>query len=140
MKRLFIVLFIVLVAIGLFLFVYDYRSGQEQSFSDYFLNEEDLAQFQDGDIILRHGYGMVSDLITETMNDGRNVSHCAIISRDSTGISVIHSVSQSLSKYDGVQKQGIRRFIKDSKPNSIILLRYRGGKIIRLFRSLHMYI
>lgn len=80
---------------------------------------------QDGDIILRHGYGFVSDLITETLSENVNVSHCAIFVKSDTSMDVIHSVSQSLSDYDGVQMQNLKKFINDSKKNSVVVVRYK---------------
>ena len=130
MKRFFIVLFIVITLIGMFLLCYEFRSKQEHSISIYTLTQHEIDLIQDGDIILRHGYGMVSDLIVKTLKDDHNVSHCAIICKDSLNkITVLHSVSQSLSDFDGVQSQGLRKFINDSKQNSVIVLRYRKANL-----------
>lgn len=128
MKRIFIVLLVFSVTVLVFLFAYDYRSKQEHSFSAYTLSDDELLLLHDGDIILRHGYGMVSDMISSTMKEKFSVSHCAFVNKpDSGSIRVIHSVSQSLSDFDGVQDQGIRKFIRDSKPNSVIVIRYKGA-------------
>ncbi len=128
MKRLLFATLIIISSIVLFLLTYDYRSEQEQFFSDYNLSKEEFEMIQDGDIILRHGYGLVSDGIVEVMREDLHVSHCAILWKDSLNnkIKVIHSVSQSLSEYDGVQVQGIERFIRDSQENSIILVRFKS--------------
>lgn len=111
----------------MFLFAYNYKSKQEHFFSTYKLSSSEIAQLKDGDIILRHGFGMVSDLIVSTMNEEYDISHCAILVKDRNGFNVIHSVSQSLSDFDGVQSQSLNRFISDSKENSIIVVRYKGN-------------
>ncbi len=128
MKRGLIATLIVISSIALFLLTYDYRSEQEQFFSDYDLTKEEIAMIEDGDIILRHGYGLVSDGIVETMQEEWELSHCAILWKDSVSgeIKVIHSVSQSLSEYDGVQTQSLKRFIHDSQENSIMLVRFKA--------------
>lgn len=81
---------------------------------------------RDGDIILRHGYGFVSDMIIERLGEKWDISHCGIICKDTIGFIVIHSVSQSLSPVDGVQKQPLDSFIHDSKENSVIIVRYKS--------------
>ena len=103
--------------------IYDFTSEQKRIKINYALSKEEIALLQDGDIILRHGYGFVSDAITTTLKE--DVSHCAILVKDDNSFKVIHSVSQSLSDYDGVQTQGLKRFINDSKLNSVIVLRYK---------------
>jgi uncharacterized protein YycO len=127
-KRLILATLIIISSIVLFLLTYDYRSEQEQFFSDYTLSPQELEMIQDGDIILRHGYGLVSDGIVEVMREDLHVSHCAILCKDSLSnkIEVIHSVSQSLSEYDGVQIQSFDQFIRDSQENSIILVRFKA--------------
>jgi uncharacterized protein YycO len=126
-KRGLLATLIVISSISLFLLTYDYRSEQEQLFSDYDLTKEERAMIEDGDIILRHGYGLVSDGIVETMQEEWPISHCAILWKDTVNneIKVIHTVSQSLSEYDGVQVQSLDRFIHDSQENSIMLVRLR---------------
>ncbi len=95
----------------MFLFLYNYRTEQEHSFSTYTLSKKEINLLQNGDIILRHGYGMASDIIVKTLNEKYDISHCAIICKDSNQINVIHSVSQSLSDFNGVQTQTLSRFI-----------------------------
>jgi len=120
-----IVILIALQAFYLYMMTYDYKSELKRVRVNYRLSKEEVALLQDGDIILRHGYGFVSDMIVQTLRDAYDVSHCAIYVKDDSTKSVIHAVSQSLSEYDGVQMQGLRRFINDSKENSVIVLRYK---------------
>jgi hypothetical protein len=128
-KRVILIFSIILctaILIWLFLFIYEYRSKQEQLFSTYALSKAEIDSLHDGDIILRHGYGLVSDEIVETLNHDINISHCAILTKDTNNqFIIIHSVSQSLSDFDGVQSQDLKSFIKDSKPNSVIVVRYK---------------
>lgn len=126
MKKTLIILSVLAITITLFLFAYESRSKQELSFNRYSLNESELKKIKEGDIILRWGYGVVSDLIVKTLNQNYNVSHCAIVSKDPRGkFKVIHSVSSTISDFDGVQDQEMKSFIQDSKPNSIIVVRLK---------------
>jgi len=106
--------------------IYDYKSEQKRVKVNYTLSKEEILQIEDGDIILRHGYGFVSDMIGEKLSEEISLSHCAILEKHDSTINVIHSVSQSLSDFDGVQSQDLKRFINDSKKNSVIVVRYKG--------------
>jgi hypothetical protein len=125
MRKFFFSFAILLTAIFLFLLTYDFRAEQEQKFSAYSLADEEYALIRDGDIILRHGYGLVSDIIVETLKEGYDISHCAIISSDGDDFRAIHTVSQSISDFDGVQEQSLKSFIHQSHKNSVIVVRFR---------------
>jgi hypothetical protein len=98
---------------------------QEQSFYKYSLSEKEYNEIQEGDIILRHGYGLVSDLIVEQLKEKYDISHCAIVVKTDTGLAVIHSVSSSVSNIDGMQAQEMKSFIEESQYNSVVVIRYR---------------
>lgn len=120
---------IFIAAFVLYFLSYDYRSEQKQQIEDYTFTPEELALIQDGDICLRHGYGIVSDGIATSLSEEFHVSHCAILVKSDTapmGFRVIHAVSQSLSPYDGVQEQSLPRFIRDSQRNSLIVVRLKN--------------
>jgi len=125
LKKFFFVFVLIAAAIILFLFTYEYKSKQEQFFYTYTLSDKEISLIQDGDIILRHGYGFVSDVIVKRLNEEYDISHCAIITKKDNKFIVIHSVSRSLSDYDGVQSQDFKSFVKESKKNSIIIVRYK---------------
>ncbi len=129
-KIIFIVLFFLAISLYGFYLIYEKSSYAKLEKTNYKLSKDEIALIQDGDIILRHGYGMVSDMIVETFNKDLGVSHCALITKDKNDdkFIVVHSVSQSLSDYDGVQWQYLNNFVRDSKENSVIVLRYKKDK------------
>lgn len=131
MKKKFIWIFIALLILGLlaglFYMYYEYNSQQKQKHTKYSLTQQEISELCEGDIILRHGYGLVSDLIVESLQESLDLSHCAILAKDSTGqFIVIHSVSSTVSDVDGVQWQYLQPFIKDSKENSVVVVRFKG--------------
>ena len=92
------------------------------------LSSEELSLIQSGDIILRQGYGAVSSMIIKTLNEDIPVSHIGVISQDEKGdFFVIHSVSRAISDHDGIQIDEFERFLKHSRPNSVIITRYKGS-------------
>jgi len=126
MKKKFIVIIAFFVSVALFLFIYSFYSEKEHSNPQYSLSQEEINLIQDGDIILRHGFGLVSDIIVKSLKEKYDVSHCGIICKNNNGkINIIHSVSQTLSDVDGIQSHDIKKFVKDSRENSIIVVRYK---------------
>jgi len=113
--------------IYLFLFAYEKNSKQEQFFSTYKLTKDELSLINDGDIILRHGFGLVSDMIVKVLDEEYDLSHCALVRITDKSYKVIHSVSRSLSDYDGVQEQSLPSFIRESHENSIIIVRLKAN-------------
>jgi len=125
MRKVIFSIIIVIIAIALFLFTYDFRAEQEQSFYKYSISSKEYKLLKDGDIILRYGYGLVSDYIVKTLKEDYYISHCGIIVIKDGKYKVIHSVSQSLSDYDGVQEQSLEKFINHSQVKSIIVTRFK---------------
>lgn len=104
------------------------KLNTKQSAYKYLLKKEELILLQEGDIIMRRGYGVVSSMISNMNDAPYNLSHCGFIiqEKDST-LSVIHSVSSDLSQIDGVQKQPFSRFTRESVPGTIVVIRHKGG-------------
>jgi hypothetical protein len=92
--------------------------------TDFFYNTDSI---QSGDIILRKGYGLVSEIIVFQLNDSVEVSHCGIISLNEKGeFDVIHSLSQKVSEHNGMQICSLAEFMDDSKIESVRVLRYNN--------------
>ncbi|MFH0894790.1 MAG: YiiX/YebB-like N1pC/P60 family cysteine hydrolase [Bacteroidota bacterium] len=119
-------LLVLLVSVVTFWFVYNANADQQQRVSPpYRMNEKDVALLQDGDIILRRGYGLVSDMIGETLSEKYDVSHVAIIRKEADTFKVIQTISSSISDFDGMQCQSLQSFVHDSKINSVVVVRYK---------------
>jgi hypothetical protein len=122
-----------LITLTLFLFfagvlVYLLFFDKENTKSVHYpISKEEKGFLDDGDIILRQGYGFFSRSITRLQNCSIPITHCAMISKENNGkLSVIHSLSSSVSGIDGIQKQSLQRFLNESVPNSIIVVRFKG--------------
>lgn len=89
------------------------------------LTSTEVSLLNDGDIIMRKGFGFVSNKIVELLDESRPISHCGIVVKTKKGVGVIHSVSNTLSDIDGVQICSIQQFCKDSKDSSIVVVRLR---------------
>lgn len=107
------------------MFFYQQKNHKDEIINDYHLTTQEKNLLQEGDIIFRRGFGIVSDMIVKYAKSEYSVSHCGIIVRDSLGkLYVIHTVSNTLAKIDGMQKDKLNVFVKGSHKNSIIVARY----------------
>lgn len=131
MRKTIISIVIIIVTLFLFLLVYEFKSQEEQFFYVYHLNPQEIESLEEGDIILRHGYGLVSDLIVETLKEKYPISHCGIICKRDNKFIVVHTVSSSLSDFDGMQYQDLKTFVLQSRKNSIIVTRLKLPREVR---------
>ena len=107
------------------LFFYQRKSNEDEQKNIYRLTIEEKQILQEGDIIFRHGFGIISDAIVKYSKTDYPVSHCGIIVKDSLGrLFVIHTVSNTLAEIDGMQKDNLDLFVKGSHHNSLIVMRY----------------
>ncbi|MFN2396300.1 MAG: hypothetical protein ABR597_11495 [Bacteroidales bacterium] len=103
-------------------------ASRRDTFFTYELAEKEKKMLLPGDIIMRRGYGFVSNTIVKTLKEDYSVSHAGIINKDKHGdLKVIHSVSQTISDFDGVQDVDLDTFIRDSHPGSIIVVRFKSS-------------
>ena len=88
------------------------------------LTPEQLALLEEGDIILRRGYGFFSDIISQKLNDSLfDVTHSAILYRENNKWRVIHSLSSDVSPIDGMQSQSLQDFLRHSMPEKLLVVR-----------------
>jgi hypothetical protein len=92
---------------------------------NYQLTDSEQRLLEPGDIILRRGSGIVSDFIADVLKETYDVSHCGIIAEHDSALWVIHSVSSSLSDFDGMQAHRLQAFVRQSKPGSVVVSRLR---------------
>ena len=99
----------------------------ERNTTDLFYYQTD--SLQQGDIILRKSYGLISDIVAAQLNDSVDVSHCGIITADAQGEwMVIHTLSEMVSDYDGMQQCSLQEFMADSRIETVKVYRYKHDK------------
>lgn len=102
------------------------RFGKNSAWDSLDANE--ISMLNPGDIILRKGKSFASEIISNFLKSPLNVSHCGLIVEYNDELSVIHSVSRSLSGFDGIQIEALSDFLLNSQPQSNIVVRYNGGR------------
>ena len=99
----------------------------EENVDNNWSKKEFFENIEDGDIVLKMGYGSISKIIAKQLKETKEVSHCAIVCQKDSGAYLIHSISGKLGPTDGVQKISIYDFFKDIKPNSLFVLRHNSS-------------
>lgn len=137
------VLVVLLAGFKLFWKLYDQQREKQRLRTEYQLSPAEVSQIQNGDIILRYGYGMVSDYIVNTFNEKYKISHCGVIWRDSANFKVIHSESSSYFSHEGAQAQDFFQFVANSQKNSVMIVRFNkhnGQDLSQISRRARYYL
>lgn len=92
------------------------------------LSPQQTQKLQNGDIILRRGYGFFSNMISEKLNENSpyDVTHSGIVYQKKGHWWVIHSLSSDATPIDGMQEQPLSDFLKYSMPQKILVVRVKN--------------
>jgi hypothetical protein len=126
-----VMLFLLIVIIYKAFFYFDRKSEQVaivQNEAITRLSPTEISQIQEGDFILRRGFGFFSDYISKELNDNHiDVTHAGIITKRNDSLFVIHSLSSDVTDIDGLQIQPLATFLKYSYPKKIIVTRLKNA-------------
>jgi len=120
---------IILVVSILFLaykFLKDDSNRPYESSFLYKLDAKEKAKLQNGDIILRRGYGLVSTMILKMMNEDYDVTHLGMVVRQNDTLKIAHALSSSVSNQDGLRLQAIDSFVHNSHDRTILVTRLKN--------------
>jgi hypothetical protein len=87
--------------------------------------ESELKLIKEGDIVLKNGYGTLSKTIVKLLDEKVKISHCGFLFWQNDSLFVLHSIAKEYSDHDGVQKIPIHKFLNDTKPNSLYVVRLK---------------
>lgn len=137
--RLILLAILVPVFAGIFCFYVIVKDPANRKSVYYPVSERITQQLREGDIVLRRGYGAMSDAIA-SFPGNPGYTHCGILTGDSSGWRVIHSISSTTAPFDGVQSQDLQTFVNESKPGSFQVVRLRNsGEIGESIAELSKY-
>lgn len=117
-------LLLLLAGVGTLLHLEQRGTDAERS-NTYALDADEVALLQDGDLILRRGYGLVSGMIVDLLKEDRRLSHCGIVVEHKGELWVVHAVSNNISETDGMQSHRLADFVRQSQPGSVVVCRLR---------------
>lgn len=78
---------------------------------------------EEGDIIFRLGYGVVSYFIDKKLDPNEHISHVGMITKSTDKWEVIHAIPKDEGRPDGTQIIDLDSFISESKNGSIQIIR-----------------
>ncbi len=123
------VFFFILIGIKIFFYLDALEEKREvkNKFNYRRISPTEIAKIQEGDFILRRGFGFFSDVIATRLNQAPfDLTHAGIIVIDHGKWAVVHSLSSDVSKIDGIQIQYLDEFLKYSQPNKIVITRFKS--------------
>lgn len=83
----------------------------------------DSRRFREGDIILRKGRGVISNMIISSIKDSLPYSHCGILVKENQQWIVIHSLPRELSQTNGVQQCSLNKYLADCDDYCFMVVR-----------------
>jgi hypothetical protein len=129
--RSFLFLLMALSIAAAILYYLVFLSPENHKSAPYEIATTEFKELQEGDIVLRQGYGYFSRAIAKYQEAEYPVTHCGMLVEEGNGFAVIHALSSSFSDFDGVQKQSLRRFLNESVPNTLMVVRFKGDTTIQ---------
>jgi hypothetical protein len=89
------------------------------------LSDKELEKLEEGDFLLRKGYGWISDRIADLLDEEYRITHCGmILTQGYSEPHVLHSVSDD--RVNGIFVEPLKAFIKDSQNGSLIAVRLKN--------------
>ncbi len=87
-----------------------------------------LKQFHNGDIMLRRGFGLITESLLDGMEGKYPVTHCGVLYKgeQDTMWQIIQAESNDVA--EGVYKEDVRIFIVNSFPKSLAVVRLKAPK------------
>lgn len=87
----------------------------------------ELGKLQQGDILLRKGYGAVSDFISDFLEETYPVTHCGFVLKYPDGkIYILHIISDLDS--NGVRTESLETYLNDSQKNTLAAVRLKANQ------------
>jgi len=114
------------------------NTSQIKHHPKHILHDSIKQKLQNGDIILRFGYGFVSDKIVNHLDEKYQISHCGIIKKIEGKLQVIHSDSSQDKAKDGTLIIDFNTFTNESHPKSIIIVRLKNTDSITLDKIVNL--
>lgn len=139
MKKARLVLIILLLLVGGYYLLKPSKTHKEGV--SYSLTGDEKRLLRTGDIVMRRGEGMVSDGIAKMLAEPFDITHCGVILEEQDKLWVVHALQDHERDVDGIFAQGLDQFVAESRPGSIIVVRYKTNedRTPQLIERIHYY-
>lgn len=102
------------------------------------LSLQELNQLKNGDILLRKGYGTISDYIADFLQEQYPVTHCAfILKKQGSPLQVLHTISDA--QHNGLLIEPLEAYLKQSQQGSLVAVRlnYSDQQVQEVLEQAH---
>lgn len=90
------------------------------------LSKDEQAQLQNSDILLRRGYGVVSDFIANYLEEIYPVTHCGfVVRKPDSSIWILHTISKD--DHSGMLLEPLADYINNSQEHTLVGIRLKGS-------------
>ena len=113
---------LLLLVLPLFFF---YSNGKKPSLSHSDECTIPVNRLKEGDIILRKGKGLISELLSKTALEDQTFSHAGIILKFGNQWMVCHAFGGESNPVQGVQLESVNDFTNQRLADSIAVFRYK---------------
>jgi len=104
-----------------------FGNGKKQATLSDSLTVQELELFQEGDILLRKGFGSVSDFIADFLDETYPVTHCAfVINTQNKSKQVLHTASNET--INSIHVEPLEQYVRQSILGSLVLVRLNCSK------------
>lgn len=102
-----------------------FGSGKKSSEISDSLSISEIALLQEGDILLRKGYGSVSDFIADFLQEQYPVTHCGfVIHKNDSTLHILHTISND--QVNGMFTEPLAAYVKQSQWGSLVAVRLKS--------------
>jgi hypothetical protein len=99
-----------------------FGNGKKKSTLFDSLSIQELDQLQEGDILLRKGFGSISDFIVDFLDETYPVTHCGfVVNTKSKSNQVLHTASNKTT--NNVYIESLEQYVQQSALGSLVLVR-----------------
>jgi hypothetical protein len=94
------------------------------------LSTQEQALLQAGDVLLRRGYGLISNYILATLQEPYAVTHCGLLVAQADGsLGVLHTASDE--ERNGILVEPLAAFVRHSQAHSLVACRPKANPVQR---------
>lgn len=101
-----------------------FGNGKKNSIEGDSLTPRELSLLQDGDILLRKGFGSISEFIADFLNEKYPVTHCGLVlNSKEDSIQILHTISNET--INNIHIESLQQYAKQSAKGSLVLIRLK---------------
>lgn len=112
-----------------------FGSGKKAADKSDSLSLAELKLLQKGDILLRKGYGAISDYIADFLQEQYPVTHCGFVVQDGDSLAILHTISTDA--HNGMLVEPLSSYLRQSQVGTVVAVRLKTD-VPKIEKALHL--